>query len=75
MNSLSALRLEFGDPLKGGLPDSQRAFIVADMLEKEICVLSNECRTALEIDEEVRRIKKDLDRISKEAKKKFVRSI
>ncbi len=61
--------------MRQGLPDSARVFIAVTPVCKEEghLVVTNECRSLKELDEEITRLERELDAIRKRARKVFAR--
>lgn len=68
-----SLDLEFGKPSKNDLPGPTNAYIYVKTYscEKDQIFITPDCVTLRELDEQIDRLKKELEEIRKKAKQKF----
>lgn len=74
--AMRPFELLFNPPQTKPLPDTARAHIALSSYstEDDRLLLWGECRTVAEVEEAIKYLKKDLDRILAEARRKFPQS-
>lgn len=73
--AVNVFQLLFDPPQTKPLPDNARAHIALSCysMEDDRILLWGECRTVSEVEEAIKALKKDLNRILREARRKFPR--